>query len=243
MKELDLIWDQQLFETQRSYTQKLALTVQPQCHTRFGLHPEFDEVFRLWTQGWAWYGLDKSRLWGLILNLKRILAKREGAMAEVGVYKGNCGSVLSYYARQFGRRLYLCDTFEGFDPSQFEEDMGPRQDRGVQGHELGIGASECRRLFRQSLDRRHVSSLRYAGNGAGILCVRSSRLRYLRTDDRRPEIFLASRERRRRDLDPRLRFRSLAGRDQSSRRVLRRRTNRGRLAPDACGSILLTKQA
>jgi O-methyltransferase len=125
MKELDLIWDQQLFETQRSYTQKLALTVQPQCHTRFGLHPEFDEVFRLWTQGWAWYGLDKSRLWGLILNLKRILAKREGAMAEVGVYKGNCGSVLSYYARQFGRRLYLCDTFEGFDPSQFEEDMGP----------------------------------------------------------------------------------------------------------------------
>src|ERR1700678_1026783 len=105
MKELDDIWHQKLFERERSYTAHLAATVHPQSYTDFHQHSEFDEVFRRWTQDWDWYGLDQARLWGLILNLKHVLSKRQGCLAEVGVYKGNCGSVLSFYAEAFGRRF------------------------------------------------------------------------------------------------------------------------------------------
>jgi hypothetical protein len=138
MKELDDIWRQKLFERERSYTAHLAATVHPQSYTDFHRHSEFDEVFRRWTQDWNWYGLDKARLWGLILNLKHVLSKREGCLAEVGVYKGNCGSVLSFYAEAFGRRLYLCDTFQGFDPRQLENGMGSDKEGAFKDTSLGI---------------------------------------------------------------------------------------------------------
>ena len=141
MKELDAIWHQRLFERERSYTPHLAAIVQPQSHTDFHEHQEFDEVFRLWTQNWNWYGLDKARLWSLVLNVKRVLTKREGSLAEVGVYKGNCGSVLSYYAEQFGRVLYLADTFEGFDPRQFEQGMGPGKEAAFKDTSLELAKS------------------------------------------------------------------------------------------------------
>ena len=104
MQELRAIWDQKLFERERSYTPHLAVTVPPQSHSDLGAHAEFDEVFRLWTQRWNWYGLDKARLWSIILNVKQALARGNGSLAEVGVYKGNCASALSFYAAKFARK-------------------------------------------------------------------------------------------------------------------------------------------
>ena len=138
MKELAAIWEKRLFETERSYTRDLMAAVPPQSYAVFGEHAEFDEVFRLWTQDWPWYGLDKARLWGLVLNLKRTLSRRTGAVAEIGVYKGNCASVLAHYARRFGRALYLCDTFDGFDPRQFERDMGPGKESAFKDTSLAV---------------------------------------------------------------------------------------------------------
>ncbi len=123
MKELDDIFHEKRYELGPSYTRNVALSLQPQSFSDFLQHPEFDEVFRLWTQGWNWYGLDKARVWALAINLKRVLSRTSGSLAEVGVYKGNSASLLSHYAREYARRIYLCDTFDGFDPSQFEDDF------------------------------------------------------------------------------------------------------------------------
>ncbi len=39
----------------------------------------------------------------------------EGDFAELGVYQGSTAAVLARQARRLNRRLYLMDTFEGFD--------------------------------------------------------------------------------------------------------------------------------
>ena len=39
----------------------------------------------------------------------------EGSVAELGVYKGNSASVMKYYADKYNRKMFLYDTFEGFD--------------------------------------------------------------------------------------------------------------------------------
>jgi hypothetical protein len=95
-----------------SYTKELAAIVQPESYALFEGHAEFDEVFRLWTRGDPFRGLDKVRLWSLILNIKHVLAKHPGALAELGVYQGQCSAVLSYYAEIFGRTMYLVDAFD-----------------------------------------------------------------------------------------------------------------------------------
>src|SRR5450759_485645 len=114
MMELEKIWKLRLFDSEASYTTHLGAMFQPESYVDFGAHPEFEVVFRLWTHNDQYRGLDKARLWSLILNIKYVLTKCSGAVAELGVYKGQCSAVLSYYAEHFGRTMYLADTFEGF---------------------------------------------------------------------------------------------------------------------------------
>lgn len=107
--------------TQRTWSKNLGVMLQPNSYTDFSAHSEFDEVFRLWTQGDNFRGMDLARLWSLMLNIKHVLGSRnEGALAELGVYKGNSSAILSYYAHRFGRKMYLADTFVGFDSTQIE---------------------------------------------------------------------------------------------------------------------------
>jgi hypothetical protein len=59
---------------------------------------------------------DLPRLYAIIFNAKQILNDSiEGDIAELGVYRGNSAAILAFYARRYRRKLYLIDTFEGFD--------------------------------------------------------------------------------------------------------------------------------
>jgi O-methyltransferase len=68
---------------------------------------------------------DQNRLYFLYLNVKRLESDGvPGDFAEVGVYKGNSAKVLSLLAPT--RRLWLFDTFTGFDDADVAAD--PRMD-------------------------------------------------------------------------------------------------------------------
>ena len=45
-------------------------------------------------------------------------AKMEGNVAECGVFQGDCAKFINYHFPE--RKLYLCDTFEGFDSSDMQ---------------------------------------------------------------------------------------------------------------------------
>ena len=124
MVDLDRFWAEAGYNAQQTWSNKLALLLQPDSFRDFDAHPEFAEVFRLFTQGDKFRGMDMTRLWSLVLNVKHALERTPGSLAEIGVYHGQCSAVLSHYARRYGRRMYLCDTFEGFAEAQYELDMG-----------------------------------------------------------------------------------------------------------------------
>jgi O-methyltransferase len=73
---------------------------------------------------WA-YGMDKVRHGTTQLISNEIYQKNiNGAIAELGVYKGFNASVLNYFFPD--RKLYLFDTFSGFDSRdlEVEEQLG-----------------------------------------------------------------------------------------------------------------------
>lgn len=58
---------------------------------------------------------DITRLIFLWTNLESVLAENSGAVAELGVFQGSTASVLADVSEKYDRKLYLFDTFEGFD--------------------------------------------------------------------------------------------------------------------------------
>jgi hypothetical protein len=124
MTALDEIWEKKSFQKESSYTKTIGIMLQPHSSADFGQHPEFDEAFRRWTQRDKFRGLDLARIWGFALNCKQALTHGPGSVAELGVYGGQSSALLSLYAEKFGRKMYLCDTFNGFAEEQFEADMG-----------------------------------------------------------------------------------------------------------------------
>lgn len=125
MKALDVIMQERAYERERSYTKTVALAHQPQSYADFNSHPEFDEAFERWTRGDSFRGLDFVRIWAIALNCKHVLQRVHGSIAELGVYQGQSAALLSLYAERFSRKIYLCDTFDGFPRQQleFEEDQ------------------------------------------------------------------------------------------------------------------------
>jgi Flp pilus assembly protein TadD len=117
---------------------ELYISYRPDSDTTFHLHPEFRELLPKWTLNNELNNSgDLSRLYLLLLNIKQVLAARvPGALAELGVYRGNSAAVLAHYARRFGRELYLFDTFDGFDA---------RDLKGIDGNKAG-------NVFETSLD-------------------------------------------------------------------------------------------
>lgn len=125
MKALEALTRERAFDHEVSYTKTVALTFQPLSYADFNSHPEFEEAFGRWTQNDKGRGLDFARIWGMALNCKQALKSGPGSIAELGVYQGQSAALLSLYAERFSRRIYLCDTFDGFPDQQFEleEDM------------------------------------------------------------------------------------------------------------------------
>ncbi len=71
---------------------------------------------------WA-FGMDKIQIGLTQLISKEVYQQKlEGAIAEVGVFRGINASVLNYFFPD--RRLFLFDTFEGFDPRDIEIENG-----------------------------------------------------------------------------------------------------------------------
>lgn len=115
------------YECELSYTKTVALTLQPYSYSDFNQHPEFEEIFRRWTQRDTYRGLDFVRIWALAMNCKRTCESGDGSIAELGVFQGQSAALLSLYAERFSRKIYLCDTFSGFSEQQFEEGMSDAQ--------------------------------------------------------------------------------------------------------------------
>ena len=93
------------------------LAYHPDSHNTFNAHPEFTELFRRFSaNNRVNNGGDIARLWSLILNCKQIISEGvEGDFAELGVWRGNTAAVLASLAAPAGRKVFLFDTFTGFD--------------------------------------------------------------------------------------------------------------------------------
>lgn len=81
-----------------------------------------------------------------------------GQASELGVYQGQASAVLNFFAEQFGRQMYLLDTFSGLAEAQYEPDMGAGKEAAFKDVTLEQ-ARDCRRLRRESVDGRHVPRL------------------------------------------------------------------------------------
>lgn len=124
MQALEDIWNRRLYKLENTYTNNIGLMAQPCSFAELHNHAEFSDAFRLFTQDDLGRGLDLARLWSIVLNVKHVLSKTAGSLAELGVYRGHTAAVLSLYAARFARKIYVIDTFGGFAETQFEEGMG-----------------------------------------------------------------------------------------------------------------------
>jgi hypothetical protein len=93
------------------------LIYQPDSHSHFTAHPEYEELYRSFiAHNQINNAGDGARLWSFILNIKQVIAENvPGDFAELGVWRGNTASILAYYAAKAGRKVYLFDTFDGFN--------------------------------------------------------------------------------------------------------------------------------
>jgi hypothetical protein len=95
---------------------KIYLAYRPDSHFDFDGFPQFGDLFRSFVHQSKNNCGDLPRLYLLLLNISRVLKDGvPGDIAEVGVYKGNTARILAHAARASGRRLFLFDTFAGFD--------------------------------------------------------------------------------------------------------------------------------
>jgi hypothetical protein len=140
MKALQDIWTNRQYEREVSYTTHLGLALQPNSFTDFHSHPDFADAFRLWTQGDSFRGLDFARLWSLVLNVKHVLSRCPGSLAELGVYQGQSSALLSFYAERFSRKIYLADTFGGFPEQQFELEEDKSEGKKVAFKDVSVQA-------------------------------------------------------------------------------------------------------
>jgi Macrocin-O-methyltransferase (TylF) len=80
--------------------------------------PDLTGLYRSWIRGNKTQNNgDAGRFMALNFNLRQLVAEAiPGDFAEIGVWRGNSAAILAHYAAQSGRRLFLFDTFTGFDP-------------------------------------------------------------------------------------------------------------------------------
>jgi len=101
----------------KSFLRNVFLAYQPDSFDLHFEHTEFNLLFKKFIKKNKRNNSgDISRLWSLILNIKQIILDNvKGDFAEVGVWKGNTAAVLAFYANKHNRKVYLFDTFKGFN--------------------------------------------------------------------------------------------------------------------------------
>jgi Macrocin-O-methyltransferase (TylF) len=86
----------------------------------FASFPNRRDLYRRWIRGNGTNNGDASRFVALLLNLRQLQSEAIGGdCAEVGVWRGNSAAILADFAVKSGRRLFLFDTFTGFDERDF----------------------------------------------------------------------------------------------------------------------------
>lgn len=134
-----------------THNRSVLLCYMPDSYSSLSQHPEFPSLLRSFVAGnRPANGGDIARLWSFILNVKQVIGDDiEGDFAELGVWRGNTASVLSHYAAEHGRKVYLFDTFEGFSERDLVGVDGNRvkafHDTSVETvrHILGKSAAVC----------------------------------------------------------------------------------------------------
>jgi hypothetical protein len=112
-----------------SRNSKIYLAYRPDSHFDFAGFPGFPEFYRDFAHESKNHNSgDLGRLYFLLLNIARVLKDEiPGDFAEVGVYRGNTARILAQAARAGGRRLFLFDTFSGFDLADQADTDRPSQ--------------------------------------------------------------------------------------------------------------------
>lgn len=97
--------------------EQIYVAYRPDSDFDFKRHPEMVTLSEQWVKFNEKNNAgDLPRLYALIINIKQIMEENvPGDMAELGVYRGNSAATLAHFARQHDRRLFLFDTFTGFD--------------------------------------------------------------------------------------------------------------------------------
>jgi Macrocin-O-methyltransferase (TylF) len=98
------------------------IVYRPDFHYDFDGVPEYPEIFKFWIKDNCTDNCgDLSRLYLLFQNVNQVLQDGvPGDMVELGVYKGNSAKLLVTLAKRWGRDVFLFDTFESFDPRDFQ---------------------------------------------------------------------------------------------------------------------------
>lgn len=92
----------------------------PEFHWSGKAIPEYAELYRAWVKDNEENTWDLTRFYALYQNAAQILNEGlRGDIVELGVYRGNSAALLANLARRHSRRLYLFDTFTGFDRRDF----------------------------------------------------------------------------------------------------------------------------
>ena len=93
----------------------------PTCHCYYPdslrSFPDLTDLYRRWIRGNRVNNNgDATRFMALMLNLRQLTKEGiPGDFAELGVWRGNSAAILADFATKSNRRLYLFDTFSGFD--------------------------------------------------------------------------------------------------------------------------------
>lgn len=95
----------------------MIVEYRPDFHYIFDGLEDYADLFNGWTAGNITNNSgDLTRFYGLFRNVEHVLSEGiQGDLAEVGVYRGNSARLLAVLAKKAHRRLYLFDTFSGFD--------------------------------------------------------------------------------------------------------------------------------
>ena len=116
---------------------KTYLTYHPDAYIQFNAHPEFKKLLKSFKAKNQINNIgDITRLWSFMLNIKQIIEEKiPGDFAELGVWRGNTASVLAHYAILNNRKVFLFDTFEGFNNRDLQ---GIDSDKEMKFHDTSI---------------------------------------------------------------------------------------------------------
>ena len=124
---------------------RFVVDFRPDSHYQFKRFEDFGSLVRAWVSGNQYNnGGDLSRMYAICLNVSQVLEDGvPGDLVELGVYKGNSASVLAAFARRAQRRVFLFDTFSGFDRRDLEGVDGERSilfaDNSIEGVKKLVG--------------------------------------------------------------------------------------------------------